>query len=185
MEKTNIRPKTLRIVLCLCVVWCGGCFTKQRPKAHLTGVVLRHPLVPSGMAGESLGDAPDIELETAEMPPRLVNPRNGPAKPHVAPTAPAEPPPVEKASEPLLLPELTPEQLNEAKTETQQSLDAAEAKLAQTKGKQLNATQEDVASKVRGFMDTAREAMRNGDWMRAKNHAKKAEVLAQQLTVNP
>jgi hypothetical protein len=82
----------------------------------------------------------------------------------------------------MILPDLTADQLNAAKAETQQSLDAAEAKLVQTQGKQLNATQEDVASKVRGFMESAREAMKNGDWVRAKNQAKKAEVLAMQLT---
>jgi hypothetical protein len=33
-------------------------------------------------------------------------------------------------------------------------------------------------------MESAREAMKNGDWERAKNQAKKAEVLAMQLTGN-
>ena len=148
----------------------------------MTGIVLAHPLVPSEPTSESLGDAPDIELEVAEMPPRLANQRSGPARPHVAPVPPTEPPPVEKSAEPMILPDLTAEQLNAAKSETQQSLDAAEARLAQTQGKQLNATQQDVASKVRGFMDSSREAMKYGDWVRAKNQAKKAEVLAQQLT---
>jgi hypothetical protein len=41
--------------------------------------------------------------------------------------------------------------------------------------------QEDLASKVRGFGDNAREAMRSGDWARAKSLAKKAEVLSEQL----
>jgi hypothetical protein len=91
---------------------------------------------------------------------------------------------VEKAAEPMILPDLTADQLNAAKAETQQSLDAAEAKLGETQGKQLNPTQEDVASKVRGFIESAREAMKNGDWVRAKNQAKKAEVLAMQLTAN-
>lgn len=185
METMKTRPKTILPVLCLCVLWCNGCFTKKQPTVHMTGIVLAHPVVPTGQASNELQDAPDIEVEAAEPPPRLAPPRNGPARPRVAPTPPAEPPPVEKATEPIILPDLTPEQLNAAKAETQQSLDAAESKLAQTHGKQLDATQEDVASKVRGFMDSAREAMRNGDWVRAKNQAKKAEVLAQQLTGNP
>ena len=106
------------------------------------------------------------------------------ARPRVAAAPPAEPPQVEKAAGPIILPDLTADKLNAAKAETQQSLDAAESKLGQTQGKQLNATQEDVASKVRGFMESAREAMKNGDWERAKNQAKKAEVLAMQLTGN-
>lgn len=184
MEKMNIGRKTFLLALCLCGVWCGGCFTKKPPTVHMTGVVLAHPLTPSGMANESPGDAPDLEVESVEMPPRLAPPRGGPAKPHFAAAPPAEPPPVEKSPEPMILPDLTADQLNAAKAETQQSLDAAEAKLGQTQGKQLNATQEDVASKVRGFMESAREAMKNGDWVRAKNQAKKAEVLAMQLTAN-
>jgi hypothetical protein len=167
----------------LCV-WCGGCFTKKPPRVHMTGIVLAHPLTPNGMASESPGDAPDFEVQTVEMPPRLAAPRGGPARPRVAAAPPVEPPQVEKAAEPIILPDLTADRLNAAKAETQQSLDAAESKLGQTQGKQLNATQEDVASKVRGFMESAREAMKNGDWERAKNQAKKAEVLAMQLTGN-
>jgi hypothetical protein len=185
MGKAKIRPKILLPVWCLCVAWCGGCFTKKNPKAHMTGIVLAHPVVPSAAAEESPGDAPDIALEAGEMSLRLATPRSGPAKPRVPPTPPAEPPPVEKTVEPLISPDLTPEQLNAAQTETQQSLDAAESKLSQSHGKKLNATQEDVASKVRGFMDSAKEAIKTGDWVRAKNQAKKAEVLAQQLTGNP
>jgi hypothetical protein len=181
MEKMNIGSKTFLLALCVCVVWCGGCFTKKPATAHMTRIVLAHPLTPSGMTNESLGDAPDLEVESVEMPPRLAAPRSGPARPHVAAAPPAEPAPLEKAAEPMILPDLTTDQLNAAKAETQQSLDAAEAKLGQTQGKQLNATEEDVASKVRGFMESAREAMKNGDWVRAKNQAKKAEVLAMQL----
>ena len=161
-----------------------GRFTKKPPTVHMTGIVLAHPVVPSGTASDSLEGAPDIEVEAAEMPPRLAPVRSGPARPHVAPAPPAEPAPAEKSAEPLILPDLTEEQLNAAKTETQQSLETAESKLAQTQGRRLNATQEDVASKVRGFMESAREAMKNGDWVRAKNQAKKAEVLAQQLMGN-
>jgi hypothetical protein len=150
----------------------------------MTGIVLAHPLTPKGMVSESPGDAPNLEVEIVEMPPRLAAPRGGPARPRVAVAPPAEPPQLEKAADPIILPDLTADKLNAAKAETQQSLDAAESKLGQTQGKQLNATQEDVASKVRGFMESAREAMKNGDWERAKNQAKKAEVLAMQLTGN-
>ncbi len=184
MEKMNIGPKTFLLALCACVVWCGGCFTKKPATVHMTGIVLAHPLTPSGVASETPGEAPDIEVESVEMPPRLATPRGGPARPRVVAAPPVEPPPVEKAAEPMILPDLTADQLNAAKAETQQSLDAAEAKLGETQGKQLNATQEDVASKVRGFMESAREAMKNGDWVRAKNQAKKAEVLAMQLTAH-
>jgi len=38
-----------------------------------------------------------------------------------------------------------------------------------------------LASKVRGFMEAAREAMKDSDWERAKTMAKKAEVLSREL----
>jgi flagellin-specific chaperone FliS len=38
-----------------------------------------------------------------------------------------------------------------------------------------------LASKVRSFMAEAKEAARTGDWIRARNAAKKAEVISQEL----
>ena len=76
------------------------------------------------------------------------------------------------------------EQVNAAKSETQHSLDIAEWNLSQTHGMKLNTAQEDVASKIRGFMETAKDAMRNSDWQRARNLAKKAEVLSHELVAN-
>jgi hypothetical protein len=65
--------------------------------------------------------------------------------------------------------------------QTEQSLSAAERNLAATAGKSLNATQSDLASKVRSFISDAREAGRAGDWARARELAKKAQVLAEEL----
>jgi len=50
-----------------------------------------------------------------------------------------------------------------------------------SEGKALNAAQQDLASKVRSFMAEAKEAARTGDWIRARNAAKKAEVISQEL----
>ena len=55
MEKMNIGPKTFLLALCGCVVWCGGCFTKKPATVHMTGIVLAHPLTPSGVANETAG----------------------------------------------------------------------------------------------------------------------------------
>jgi hypothetical protein len=56
--------------------------------------------------------------------------------------------------------------------------------LARISGKSLNAAQKDLESKARSFMDTAREAIRNGDWPRAQNLAKKADVLSRELAAS-
>jgi hypothetical protein len=45
----------------------------------------------------------------------------------------------------------------------------------------LNATQSDLASKVRGFLKDAREAAQIGDWSHARSLAKKAQVLSEEL----
>jgi hypothetical protein len=65
--------------------------------------------------------------------------------------------------------------------ETNQSLTASERNLAASAGKSLNATQSDLASKVRSFISDAREAGRAGDWIRARDLAKKAQVLSEEL----
>jgi iron uptake system EfeUOB component EfeO/EfeM len=88
---------------------------------------------------------------------------------------------VEIPEEPTIAPGLTTEELKTAKAETQQNLDMVEKNLTLAWGKTLNATQQDLVSKVRGFVENAREAVRSGDWERAKNLSKKAKVLSGQL----
>ncbi len=183
MKQTAYTHKLTLPAVCLYALLCGGCFTRKAPAVHPAPIAFAHPIVPAAISVASIGEAPDILAETAE-PPKLVTPRSSPPKPHVAQAQPAEPVVVEKAADPIIVPDLSPEQLNSAKSETEHSLEIAEWNLSQTQGKQLNSTQEDVASKIRGFMDTARDAMKNSDWQKAKNLAKKAEVLSHELVAN-
>ena len=82
---------------------------------------------------------------------------------------------------PQIAPQLTPAETSAAQQQTSQSLSVAERNIGSARGKTLNATQQDLASKVRSFMAEAREAANSGDWTRARNAAKKAEVLSQEL----
>jgi len=75
--------------------------------------------------------------------------------------------------------------LSAAKSDTQQSLIVAERNLSLVQGKRLNATQQDLVSKIRGFVESAREAMKENDWQRARSQAKKAEVLSKEFAPNP
>ena len=171
-------------LLCLGVVWTAGCFTKQPPKASIAQLVsFRPPIVPPA-TGNELGAPPDIEVESEEPPPELVTVRSAPAKPRVAPPPAAEPEKPEKKSEPAIAPELTSQEAQTAQEETQRNLDAIEKNLTQVTGKQLNASQQDLASKVHGFAENAREAMKTGDWVRAKNLSKKAVVLSEELAAS-
>jgi hypothetical protein len=158
---------------------------KKSSAYRITPVTLAHPIVPATSSDTELEAPPDIALGTAELPPRLVPTRSAPSRPRVAATPPSEPATVEKPAEPLIEPDLTPEELNTAKSGTQQSLKIAESNLAQAQGKKLNSAQEDVVSKINGFVETARAAIKNGDWLRARNLAKKAEVLSYELVAKP
>jgi hypothetical protein len=169
------------VLLCSVVVWSAGCFTKQPPKSSIMTIVnLRPPIVPAG-SGAALMEPPEIIVDTAEEPPEIATMRPAPAKPRVAPAPTAEPDKSEKHAEPVIVPELSTQELESAKAETQHNLDLMDKNLSQTTGKTLNASQQDLVSKVRGFADNAREAMRGGDWVRAKNLSKKAEVLSEEL----
>jgi hypothetical protein len=177
-------PRMPWLLVCVCLVSCVGCFTKKPSAYRINPIVFARPIVPTVLSDGPLEPPPDIPLDFSKTPPRLAPSRTGPARPKVATVPPPEPVDTEKPEEPLIVPELPPAQLNAAKSDAQHSLDAAETNLSQLKGKKLNATQLDVVSKVRGFMDSSREAMKTSDWVRAKNLAKKAEVLSQELMAN-
>jgi hypothetical protein len=177
-----MRTSTILLLpMCLSVMFCGGCLVKKRPAAHFGNTVLAHPVIPSTAVENALGEAPDLGIEPASMPARLGPPRNPPARPKVAAPPATEPVTAGKPSEPTIVPELSAGELEAAKADAQASLDVAERNLSATRGKALNAAQADLASKIRGFMDAAREAMRNSDWQRATNMAKKAEILSREL----
>lgn len=157
-----------------------GCFTKKKPVAHIGNAAYLRPAPPQAVRYPDLGESPNIELEVAPMPPKLGTARSGPARPKViAPPATAATP--EKPRETLLVPELSDAELAAARADSQKSLDYAENTLAGLRGRRLSAAETDTASKIQGFVDAAKEAIKDGDWQRARSQAKKAEVLAQQL----
>jgi len=166
--------------VCLSLLVCGGCLMKKRTAAHFENLALAHPVIPAAMGQDGIGEAPDLGLETSMMPAPLGAARNQPARPKVA-AAVAVQPAVEKPSEPTIVPDLSAGEAEAAKADAQASLNVAEKNLEAAKGKTLNAAQADLASKVRGFMEAAREAMKDSDWERAKTMAKKAEVLSREL----
>jgi len=167
-------------VMCACAVCACGCATRRTAvKPVVDFVATVRPVMPAATSTE-LESAPDIPVGVQE-PPEIGAERLQPPKPHVAAPEPAESSRAGKHPEPTIAPEVATEELTEAKAETQRNLDVAERNLLLAQGKKLNATQEDLASKVRGFADNAREAMRSGDWVRAKNLSSKAELLAEQL----
>lgn len=172
------------VILSGAVVWTAGCFTKQPPKVSIANIVnLRQPIVPAS-AGTELEPPPDIAIEPLDTLPELATMRSAPAKPRVVAAPATEPEKTEKPAEPAIAPELSSQELQAAQAETQRNLDQVERNLTQATGRQLNASQQDLISKVHGFAETAREAMKSGDWVRAKNMSKKAAVLSEELVSN-
>lgn len=174
------------LFLCVSAVALTGCAGRQvkarafpwSTSAHM------HPLVPEAQETQ-LNDGSDVipDLQPELPPPAstLAIARSAPARPRVAVAA---PPPTEapvKTDVPQLAPQLSAAETSAAQQQTNQSLGIAEKNMGASEGKTLNAAQQDLASKVRSFMAEAKEAVRTGDWIRARNAAKKAEVISQEL----
>jgi hypothetical protein len=169
----------------------AGCisFFHRRPNIPwATAIQVRPTLqahIANGDGGDDL-DAPEIGLDLAPLTAMMVPIRSAPPRPKVTPApVPAASAPAadaEKAPEaPTIAAQLSKEELATAQQETNQSLDAAEKNLASTRDKRLNAAQSDLVSKIKGFLKDAREAAQAGDWARARNLAKKAQVLSEEL----
>jgi hypothetical protein len=183
-ERSETTKKTLAL-LCVMAVGFGGCFTRKTPaKPVVNFIAVVHPIVPPTTQA-SLESPPDLEVQALPAPPEEIAPaRLPPARPHVAAPVVSETGKPEKTVVPTITPEVDTEQMKAAQAETERSLERAEKNLAIAQGRKLSPLQEDLASKVRGFADNAREAMQAGDWVKAKNFSTKAEVLAEQLAAS-
>jgi hypothetical protein len=173
-------------VLGSAAILASGCAARKKPSIPWSTAVLVRPVVPqqSPTIGAVEEPVPDLRLE---IPPPLapLAPRTVPARPRSA-TPPANPnAPAGKPDTPQIVPGLSTRESASLQRESDQSLSAAESNLAATAGKSLNAAQADLASKVRSFISDAREAGRAGDWTRARDLAKKAQVLSEELVGSP
>ncbi len=125
---------------------------------------------------------PELRFELPPFSGRLIFARSGPPRPRGS-----TPPPIatgndtEKSEAPTIAPQLTSQESAVAEQQTNQSLRIAESNLQSARGKNLNATQTDLISKIRGFIKDAREAAQITDWSRARSLAKKAQVLSEEL----
>ena len=104
-----------------------------------------------------------------------------PVAPRPRPATPAEAAKPKEPEAPQISPELSPGQLSEAQRRTTSDISVAERNLQLASGRTLNASQKDLAEKVRGFLEQAHMAIRAMDWVRALNLAQKAQVLSAEL----
>jgi len=174
------------IILCVSAVAMTGCATRQvkakpfpwNASAHMRPL---SPEVQENQLNDGSDIVPDLQPELAPPPSTLVIAHSAPARPRVPVAAPPQTEAPVKTDVPQLAPQLSAAETSAAQQQTNQSLGIAEKNMGASEGKALNAAQQDLASKVRSFMAEAQEAVRTGDWIRARNAAKKAEVLSQEL----
>ena len=167
----------------------SGCigFFHRRPKIPWATAVQVHPNLQARAGGGDGGDlgAPDIGLDFAPFAAKMVPIHSAPPRPRVNPApasaANAAATDAEKPEAPTIAAPLSKEEFAAAQQETTQSLDIAEKNLASASNKRLNAAQNDLVSKIKGFLKDAREAAQAGDWARARTLAKKAQVLSEEL----
>jgi len=173
--------------LCAAVVVAGGCAergVKARVKSYPWSANSKaHPIVPQLVTAsyeEAGGTAPEMNLDVEPPPSPLVGANVVPPRPRV-PVVASGGSSAAKFEPPTIVPQLTAEEAAAAQQQTNSSLSIAERNVGASRGRTLNPQQSDLVSTVRSFVSEAREAARNGDWMRASNAAKKAQVLSEEL----
>jgi hypothetical protein len=119
-------------------------------------------------------------VDVPPPPSPLTTVQTMPQRPRI-PAAPAAQTVASRPEPPQIAPQLTAAETAAAQQQTSSGLEIAERNIAAARGRVLNATQSDLASKVRSFVSEAREAAHVGDWTRASNAAKKAQVLSEEL----
>ncbi|HXJ05525.1 MAG TPA: hypothetical protein VNH65_10525 [Candidatus Acidoferrum sp.] len=161
----------------------SGCAAQRKQAIPWSTAVLVRPaaLQRSSPAGNVEDPLPDLRMEIPPPPGPLAVARQTPARPRGVASSTNQNAPNGKLDTPQIVPDLSSQESALLRRETDLNLSAAERNLAATAGKTLNAMQSDLASKVRGFISDAREAGLAGDWARARELAKKAQILSEEL----
>ena len=179
------RRQAVQAAMLLSLASLQGC-AERKPHAFpwATAVVVK-PRVPV-LAPQPVS-APDIDVTAPDLrwdvlpPSPLAIATRGPARPHSLVAPPVDTNPGAKPESFSFAPQLSEQEVATARQQVNDSIAAAQKDLASAKGRRLNTTQTDMATKVNAFIDESRGAAHDGDWNRARNLAKKAQVLAEEL----
>src|SRR5271168_3851181 len=170
----SLRPsaKFALIAACLLAVGLAGC---PREKVHAKMPKIIPPVPPYILGVEPTDTTLAMIPESLPAPP--------PERAH--PTPPRKPsadtPATPKPAVPVISPQISPADQAAYEQRITENLTTAERNLQQASAHQLNASQKDMAEKIRSFVDQAHEAMQASDWTRAQNLAQKAQVLSSEL----
>jgi len=175
------RRATQVALCCAAVFTLSGCAgRKVRAFPWATAIAVRpNPPVAHGELSSADDLAPDFRIEPPSNNGKIFGARSVPARPRV--NSPAQTETADAVSATGLVPELSPQDTAAAKQQVADSVAIAERNLATARGRKLLPAQSDIVSKIKGFLTEAREASREGDWARARNLAKKAQILSQDL----
>src|SRR5205814_1898823 len=175
------RHATQVALYCAAIFVLSGCAER---KVHAfpwaTAIVVRpNPPVAHDDLSEADDPAPDFRIEPPSTNGKILGARPVPPRPRL--NSPTQTEAVDAVSPTGLVPELSPQDTAAAKQQIADSIAIAERNLVAARGRKLLPAQSDIVSKINGFMMEAREASREGDWARARNLAKKAKMLAEDL----
>jgi len=185
MVLPRFSARSMIVLLCCAAGVSGGCSMRKRPSIPWATAVQVRPVTPA-QAPEAINvpeDAlPELRLELPASLSRLIIARSAPPRPLVkTPPSAGSGNDTEKLESPMLAPPITPQESVVAQQQANQSLSIAEKNLALARGKNMNAAQADLVSKISSFIKDAREAAQSADWSRARSLAKKAQVLSEEL----
>jgi len=175
-----------RVLLGLAGICSAGCAGKQVHVRPWHGNINVRPNPPGSTGvqqGDATGDAPELAWNFPAPPTILSLPRQ-PVRPRVQQSQPAELGEAQRPSAPSLAPQLSAQEIASAQLQLNDSSAIAQKNLEAAKGHRLSAAQSDLASKVTSFLQESRDAAREGDWTRARNLAKKAQVLSEELAAS-
>jgi len=164
-----------------------GCAEKKitapRPWPAVINVRPILPAAAAAVPAESEESAPDLQWDFAPPPSDLIVTWQ-PARPRVTVQPPADAADLAKPAAPSLAPQLSEQEIALAQSQMNDSVAIAQRNLDAAKGRTLNPTQTDLASKVTSFLRESKDAVRDGDWTRARNLAKKAQLLSEELAAS-
>jgi hypothetical protein len=170
-------------LICGAAALLGGCAERKAHAFPWATAVLVRPNPPAPRAANTDSDiAPDFRIEPLTNPGKIFTARPAPPRSRGQSPAPGENANGSKAN--VLVPELSAEESAAAKEQYSQSATVAERNLAAARGRNLTPGQLDAISKIHGFLTEAREASGEGDWGRARNLAKKAQILSEDLAAS-
>jgi hypothetical protein len=182
----NVSPKFVCAMLCALAAIVSGCAANQKPRARAFPWASANnvrPVAPKNSSSDVSNEDlfADLGLDVPAPPSPVAGLPSGPQRPRVAVVSTGNNNASHVPEAPMIAPQLSPEQTAQAQQQLSVSVGIAEKNIAASQGHSLNAMQSDLASKVRSFLEEAREAARVSDWTRASSAAKKAEVLSQEL----